>query len=312
MEYNAKQQKALTDEFIDGLSLERNLGIRTLKAYRSDISCMMQWIELRKYTELDSETIARYFFYLQNEIELTARSIRRKYVSIQQYCSFLSRKYSPGEHFLTFSSRRFQLPKTLPKTLTTEEIKRLIVSVNEEYQESHSEYFRKLCLRNMCIIELLFCLGLRIGEISALDLDDYRREENSMLIHGKGNKERILFISSPIVSQKLNQWLLTRGEMNPDDPALFVSRMGKRLSIYSIENIFYKYRDRTQINPHSTPHYLRHSFATQLLNNGAGIRDVQELMGHNSIVTTQIYTEVSLSRKKEVLLKYNGRNRMDV
>ena len=98
--------------------------------------------------------------------------------------------------------------------------------------------------------------------------------------------------------------------MSPATTALFINRYGNRLSIYSIENIFYKYRDLSKINPSATPHYLRHSFATQLLNNGAGIRDVQELLGHSSIVTTQIYTEVSTARKKEVLMKYNGRNRL--
>ena len=162
----------------------------------------------------------------------------------------------------------------------------------------------------MCIIELLFCLGLRIGEIEALDIEDYNREDCSILIHGKGKKERMLFISSPIVCQKLNHWLLTRLEMEPEGSAMFINKSGGRLSIFSIENIFYKYRELAKINPNSTPHYLRHSFATQLLNNGANIRDVQELMGHNSIVTTQIYTEVSLNRKKEVLMKYNGRNFM--
>ena len=99
-------------------------------------------------------------------------------------------------------------------------------------------------------------------------------------------------------------------EMSPTTTALFINRYGNRLSIYSIENIFYKYRDLSNINPNATPHYLRHSFATQLLNNGAGIRDVQELLGHSSIVTTQIYTEISTARKKEVLMKYNGRNRL--
>lgn len=84
------------------------------------------------------------------------------------------------------------------------------------------------------------------------------------------------------------------------------------MSIYSIENVFYKYRNRAQINPSATPHFLRHSFATQLLNNGAGIRDVQELLGHSNLMTTQIYTEVSMSRKIEVMMKYNGRNRMEV
>lgn len=312
MVFNSKQQQALTEEFIQGLALERNLGLRTLKAYQCDISCMTKWMEMRQCAELNCETITQYFFYLQNEIELRARSIRRKYVSIQQYCNFLSDKYSRGEHFFSFSSRRFQLPKTLPKTLTNDEIKRLIISVNEEYRECTSEYFRNLCIRNMCIIELLFCLGLRIGEICALNMEDYHRDDNSVLIHGKGNKERILFISSPVVSQKLNFWIQIRPQLNPADSALFIGRQGTRLTIYSVENIFYKYRNRSQINPAATPHFLRHSFATQLLNNGAGIRDVQELMGHNSIVTTQIYTEVSLSRKKDVLLKYNGRNRLDV
>ena len=89
---------------------------------------------------------------------------------------------------------------------------------------------------------------------------------------------------------------------------MFLNRYGNRLSIYGIENLFRKYRDLSSINPSSTPHYLRHSFATQLLNNGASIRDVQELLGHASIVTTQIYTEVSIDRRRQVLEKYNARN----
>ena len=90
------------------------------------------------------------------------------------------------------------------------------------------------------------------------------------------------------------------------DSYLFPSRLGRRMSIYGIENIFYKYQKAAKINDNATAHSLRHSFATQLLNNGAGIRDVQELLGHSSIVTTQIYTEVSINRKREVLLRYNG------
>lgn len=311
MKYDAKQQQLFTDEFIGGLSLERNLGTRTLKAYQSDISCMMKWIDIANFSEFNSSTVTLYFSYLQNEIGLNARSIRRKYTSIGQYCSFLSRKYSPGEYFLPFSSRRFQLPKTLPRTLRGDEIKKLLTVIRSEYINSPSDYCRRLRIRDLCIIELLFCLGLRIGEICAMNLSDYNSEDNTVLIHGKGKKERILFISSQDVIQELKFWLQVRSEMDPQDSALFISRLGRRMSIYSIENVFYKYRDMAQINPLSTPHFLRHSFATELLNNGAGIRDVQELMGHNSIVTTQIYTEVSLMRKKEVLMKYNGRNRIE-
>ena len=142
-----------------------------------------------------------------------------------------------------------------------------------------------------------------------IDIEDL---DSEILIHGKGNKERILFLSSPVVCQKIGIWLRIRGTRPLRDSALFPSRLGRRMSIYGIENIFYKYQKASRINQNATAHSLRHSFATQLLNNGAGIRDVQELLGHSSIVTTQIYTEVSINRKREVLLRYNGRNGMEV
>lgn len=308
MNYDFEEQLANMNEFIDRLSVERNLSKNTLHAYKSDLTGLLNWCNMRKVHILDEKAIFSYFQYLQDEIELKAKSIRRKYVSLKQYFEFINLEKGVNEIFFRFSSRKFQIPRSLPKTLSLSEIKNLISSTSLEFQETTSDFQKRLCIRNMCIIEILFCLGLRIGEIEALNLEDYNREECSLLVHGKGSKERMLFISSPIVCQKLQVWLMTRPQMHPEDSALFVNKYGKRLSIYSIENIFYKYREKSQINPKATPHYMRHSFATQLLNNGAGIRDVQELLGHNSIVTTQIYTEVSIGRKREVLSKYNGRN----
>lgn len=308
MKYDYNKQIDFLNDFINRLSIERNLSKSTLNAYKGDITRFINWLALRKYEEISSSSIYEYFLYLQNAMKLSPKSIRRKYVSINQYCNFLRTETNANENFFHFSSRKYQIPHTLPKTLSLEEIKKLICSTNQAFENATSDYKRRLCIRDMCIIEFLFCLGLRIGEMSALNIDDYNREEHSLLIHGKGNKERLMFISSPVVVQKLHTWLVTRTELNPNDPALFINKYGKRLSIYSIENIFYKYRNISKINPSATPHFMRHSFATQLLNHGAGIRDVQELLGHNSIVTTQIYTEVSMTRKKEVLSKYNGRN----
>ncbi len=308
MRYQKEQQELLINEFINTLLIQRNLSPNTLYAYKNDLLGMSNWFRIRKYSQFNAKGIQDYFFYLQNEIELSARSIRRKYVSIQQYCQYIKNTLNLNETFFSFTARKFQLPRTLPKTLSMEEIKNLISATSMEFQSVSTDYKRRLSIRNMCIIELLFCLGLRIGEISALDLCDYNRDENTLLIHGKGNKERMLFISSPVVCQKMKLWIRTRDELQPKDNAIFVNHRGDRLGIYGIEKIFYKYRQLSGINPHSTPHYLRHSFATQLLNNGANIRDVQELMGHNSIATTQIYTEISITRKKEILEKYNGRN----
>lgn len=308
MNYNFDEQISNLNDFIDRLSVERNLSKNTLHAYKCDINGLLYWCNMRKILLLDDKAVFAYFQYLQDEIELKARSIRRKYVALKQFFLFIVEEKEINEKFFRFSSRKFQIPHNLPKTLSLAEIKELISVTSLEFQEASSDFKRRLSIRNMCIIELLFCLGLRIGELEALDIEDYNREECSLLIHGKGSKERMLFISSPIVCQKLQLWIKTRLEMNPEDSALFINKYGKRLNIYSIENVFYKYRKKAKINPKATPHYMRHSFATQLLNNGAGIRDVQELLGHNSIVTTQIYTEVSIGRKREVLAKYNGRN----
>lgn len=310
MVFNFKQQQLYTSKFLNALSVERNLSPKTLLAYRCDINGLLTWLNSQNIPNINEASISSYFLYLQKGRNLQAKSIRRKYVALGQYFNFLKSECNTNEVFFRFTSRKFHIPRNLPKILSNQEIRNLISISTAEYQESPSDYKRRLNTRNMCIIELLFCLGLRIGEAASLNLEDYCQEDSTILIRGKGSRERLLFISSTVVCQKLNLWIRTRQEMCPTTTALFINRYGKRLSIYSIENIFYKYRDLSHINPSATPHYLRHSFATQLLNNGAGIRDVQELLGHSSIVTTQIYTEISTTRKKEVLMKYNGRNRL--
>ena len=310
MIFNCEQQKLYTSKFLNALSVERNLSSKTLLAYRCDINGLLIWINSQNFTNLNEFSISSYFLYLQKDCNLQAKSIRRKYVALGQYFNFLKSEYNINEIFFRFTSRKFHIPRNLPKILSNQEIRNLISVSTSEYQASPSDYKRRLNTRNMCILELLFCLGLRIGEAASLDLDDYCQEDSTILIRGKGSRERLLFISSPVVCQKLNLWIRTRQEMSPATTALFINRYGNRLSIYSIENIFYKYRDLSKINPSATPHYLRHSFATQLLNNGAGIRDVQEMLGHSSMVTTQIYTEVSTARTKEVVMKYNCRNRL--
>lgn len=312
MQINIEQMGMDIRSFIRQLKIERNLSEHTLRAYECDLRCMQGWLERNQFYLINDQVMMSYFNYLQEEKHLCARSVRRKYVSLRQFFEFLRERYDIHEKIFRFSSRKFQVPKTLPKTLERSEIKKLLKTASEKFQNAGSEYQTWISLRDMCILELLFSLGLRVGEASALNVKDYREEEQSILIHGKGSKERILFLSSPIVCQKITTWLRIRATRNPKDSSFFPSRLGSRMSVYSIENVFKKYQREARIDQRATPHSLRHSFATQLLNNGAGIRDVQELLGHSSIVTTQIYTEVSINRKREVLMKYNGRNKLDI
>lgn len=189
MEYNKEQQEVLIKDFIDMLFVQRNLSSNTLYAYKNDLQNFSRWLERRHYGDINDRSIYEYFFYMQNEIELAPRSIRRKYVSIQQYCDYLRMVLNLNEIFFRFTARKFQLPRTLPRTLSREEIKELILAATFQYQQVRSEYKERLAARNMCIIELLFCLGLRVGELSALDMADYWPEENTVLIRGKGRKE---------------------------------------------------------------------------------------------------------------------------
>ena len=312
MQANVEQIKQDIQNFKRQLKIERNLSEHTLRAYECDLHCMLRWIETYHIQVLNDKVTMSYFNYLQDEEHLSARSIRRKYVALRQFFEYMGEAYDVHEKFFRFSSRKFQIPKTLPKTLERSEIQRLLNAASKNFQAAGTEYQIWLALRDMCILELLFSLGLRVGEAAALNVEDYRKEDQSVLIHGKGSKERVLFLSSPEVCQKISAWLRIRETRCMKDHAFFPRRLGKRMSVFSIENVFAKYQKAAKISQSATPHSLRHSFATQLLNNGAGIRDVQELLGHSSIVTTQIYTEVSIKRKREVLMRYNGRNKLEV
>lgn len=157
-------------------------------------------------------------------------------------------------------------------------------------------------------MDLLISTSIRIGEAAAIRLSDIIISERTLLIHGKGRKQRLIYISSPITWNRIVNLIKERKTNN--DTNLFVNRYGAPLSIHGIDYIYKKYLKKSKITAHSTPHYLRHTFATNLLANGADLRSVQEILGHASVATTQIYTEVTTQRKKQVLNKFNYRNKL--
>ena len=171
-----------------------------------------------------------------------------------------------------------------------------------------TNFKRSLLIRDSALLDLLISTGIRIGEAASITLDDIIHSERTILIHGKGRKQRLIYISSPVTWERLNLLIKRRKKVNGH--YLFTNSKGQPLSIYGIESIYKKYAEKAKINTKSTPHYLRHTFATNLLANGADLRSVQEILGHSSVSTTQIYTEVTTNRKKQVLKKYNFRNKL--
>ncbi len=308
MEFYVEKIEHNINHYLTSLKTEKNLSDKSIKAYHSDLSNFLSWLKEKEYLKIDDEIVNIYIKYLQNEKKLKDSSIKRKYVALKSYFKYLVHKkvisYSPIEDCRI----SFRTSKSLPKTLSRLEVERLLKAQIEDFKILKSEFRKNICIRNIAIIELLYCIGLRIGELVDINIEDIDLIEQTVLIHGKGRKERILFISSTEVIDRIKEWLEIRSLFNPLCNSLFINKYGTRLSIYSIEDIFYKYREIADIDTRSTPHYLRHTFATQLLNNGADLRAVQEILGHSSVTTTQIYTEVSTERKKEVLLKFNARN----
>jgi integrase/recombinase XerC/integrase/recombinase XerD len=148
------------------------------------------------------------------------------------------------------------------------------------------------------IIELLFLTGVRIGELVALDISDVDLPNRRVRITGRGTRERLVILTSDLVADALREYIVLRNERGLETTALFVGRSGTRLTIYSIENIFKKHVRLAEIKRHITPHALRHTMAAMMVNSGANLREVQEMLGHASILSTQVYAKLPISRTR--------------
>jgi len=289
-------------DFIEYLQSTKNLSSKTLSAYQSDPK---QFYAYEK--EILNPDICKFISHLRNELKLNDTSIRRKIITLKNYYAFLADNGAVASSPFVKLKFRFKQERKLPKTLSVSEISRLLRCFDVDYT-SLSRFAQREYVRDAALIDLLISTGIRIGEAAAIKLEDIIPSEHTVLIHGKGRKQRLIYISSPVTWNRLTALFKSQSKSNAN--YLFTNRYNAPISIYGIESIYKKYVIKAQINQKSTPHYLRHTFATNLLANGADLRSVQEILGHASVATTQIYTEVTTNRKKQVLKKYNYRNKL--
>lgn len=308
---NVTDLSAYAHSYLQQIKMERNLTDKTIKAYYYDLSDLIKWISDTAQGDIEPQHVNSYFQSLQAK-QMKETSIKRKHFSIKAFIKYLTTQGVAFELPSAIGRSSFKLSKRIPKTLTIADVTTLLQTTEKEMLHPRTNYRKIMSSRNSAIIELLFATGIRIGELVGIQLEDLNLQEQTLLIYGKGRKERLLYIASHEVIHKLERWLSLRSQLEPNAKAFFINKYGNALSIYAIEDIFYKYRDIAKINEKATPHYLRHTFATHLLNNGADLRSVQEILGHSSVSTTEIYTEVSIERKKQVLTKYNPRNSLEI
>lgn len=284
--------------FLKYMRSERGATRNTLLAYRRDLLQFLNFIreDNTEILSVSKDNIRNFISFL-TERGYNRNSVIRKLSTLRQFYTFmLKRGYTDKNPLVSLFSPK--LIKTLPNFLTQKEIQDLIETIPLD---------NLLGIRDRAIIECLYSTGIRIGELVQLNVSDIK-EGNQILIRGKGNKERIVFLGEYALKSLKMYLEEARPKLlrNEREKALFLSKIGTRLTSRSIERIMEKYG--FLIGKDISPHTIRHSFATHLLENGADLRAVQELLGHSDLSTTQKYTHITLERLKEVYRKSHPRS----
>jgi len=297
------------DGFLQYLKLARNASVHTVRAYRADIVQFLGYIESQP--DLGSGGLFRveraHVRALLTEMQqgdYKRSSLARKLASFRAFCRW-AKKQGYIENDPTVGILTIKQEERLPEFLRLGEVEHLLDAPDTATPDG---------LRDKALMELLYASGLRAGEAQALDLPDLQLDEEEVRVrHGKGDKERIAMLGRASIDA-LRDYLRhgrpvleANNNTGKPDPAVFLNKFGKRLSDRGIRRTFDKYFKEASERLKTTPHTLRHSFATHLLNNGADLRAVQELLGHAHLVTTQIYTHVTTDHMKEVYDKAHPR-----
>ncbi|HVK09620.1 MAG TPA: tyrosine recombinase XerC [Gemmataceae bacterium] len=296
----ADLNQALAD-FLRHLGLEKNASAHTVKSYREDLTQAVNFFHEKAVTrpELVSTRLLRSFLAWLHEQGYARTTISRRIAAVRSWCRFLCRQgtlqKNPADGL-----RGPKLDRKLPHFLSKADIDRLLAAPGDG----------GLGLRDRAILETLYSAGLRVSELVGLELGDLDLADGVAVIRGKGRRERLALIGDA-AKQAIQTWLGTRSALldgiGRRSDAVFLNKNATRLSTRSVGRLLIKYLKLTGLDPRTTPHTLRHTFATHLLDAGADIRGVQELLGHKNLTTTQIYTHVSTQRLQESYRKAHPR-----
>jgi len=290
----------LAEAFLEFMSSERRSSERTLANYELALRQFREWrVPFKGWSELTADDFRAYLFDLMKR-ERGRATIRLQFAALRSFFKWLTRRREWKSNPLL----EVQLPKRekkLPVVLTVTQIDQMLnLPLKLEKSKRDAVWAPE---RDAAILELFYSTGMRLSELVALNVADIDTYTETVRVFGKGKKERLC----PVGSKALEAVQRYRLKAGVHDGALFLSKLRQRLSIQGVDDVVSKYWRASGLPVHLTPHKFRHSFATHLLNNGADLRSVQELLGHASLSTTQIYTHVSTQRMKEVYDKSHPR-----
>jgi integrase/recombinase XerD len=293
--------KELLDEFINYLSVEKGLSKNTIASYRTDLSSFLNYLESKGFNNIEKikrDNITVYLLYLKDK-GLSGNSVSRALVAIKMFYRFLAQENFIKDNVAGVLESP-KLIRPLPNVLNITEVEKLL---------SAPDIRDWMGIRDKAALELMYATGMRVSEMVDLPTSTINLDMGFIKCRGKGDKERIVPIGTH-AKDSISRYIekvrpsLLKGK---SDNHLFLSRLGKRVSRQSFWKMIKKYAKKARIKKEIAPHTLRHSFATHLLERGADLRVVQEMLGHSDIATTQIYTHINKERLKSIHKQFHPR-----
>lgn len=292
------------ERFLEYIRGERNLSEHTVRGYSVDLNQFIIFLEENDCAKLGAgdidHHIVRAYLASLNRKKYSKKTIARKLAALRSFYKHLIRT-NIVESSPVMAVKTPKLPRKLPHFLDPHEVGRLLEA---------PKGVDWLACRDRAILEVLYSTGVRVSELVGMNMEDLALEEGTVLVRGKGRKERLALLGSHAI--EAITLYIARRDGHPksktfDRDALFLNKSGTRLSDRSVRRELDKYLLVAGLNGKTSPHTLRHSFATHMLNAGANLRDVQELLGHKSLAATQIYTHITTDRLKEIYEKSHPR-----
>lgn len=294
--------EGLLDSFLSYLAVEKGLSENTLESYGRDVRKFLSFIEKDGISSPEKIKYNHILDFLTHfkEQGFTATTIVRSVVSVKQFFKYLLLEKILEED-PTAHIRTPKMKKAIPGVITLDEVERILSAPDESTPEG---------LRDAAMLEVLYATGIRVSELIGLKLNDVNFEHGFVIVYGKGSKERIVPMGDKAKNKLLDYLRDSRPTLlkSREAKTLFVTRRGKGMTRQGFWKIIKNYALKGGVNKKISPHTLRHSFATHLLERGADLRTIQVMLGHSDISTTQIYTHVESERLKEIHKKYHPRS----
>jgi len=290
----------LTVQYLTACESEKRLDKKTIKAYRIDLRQFTEYV-IGQAASFDRETIKSYTAYMNQKFRPS--TVKRKIASIRAFVTWLMEENLMEKNPFENLHLKVQKPTLLPRVIPFWVIRSILEEVHKRQKLNLDNM---TVLRETAVIEMLFATGMRVSELSGLKTKNIDLKEGVIRIFGKGSKERIAYIGNAEVLEALRKYAeACQPERNG---TFFLNSRGKRLSEQSVRNIVRKYGELVDYPTRITPHMFRHSVATLLLEEEVDIRYIQRILGHSSILTTQIYTYVAETKQREIMEERHPRN----